>query len=388
MSNSTSLNILVITQYFEPARQAGGGLRSLLNLIRQSPGDLRYTIISGNQDVDGTPLVQDDHWQEGPFGRVLYLPPGRRGSGRLRREIRAIPADLLVCNSFFSSLCRRALWLRYTHLVPRCPAVTFTRGELSPIALSLKPRRKALYLWGVRHWLGVYRDIHFCASDPHEADRIRRWFPRGQIHQLPEPVVAPDQTAGIPHSPPKQPGQLKLIFLGRVSPIKNLTTGLKALADVQAEIDLTIYGPMEDREYWRQCRQIIATLPDHIQVTYGGTLGPEDALDTLARSHCMLLPTLGENFGHVIAESLLAGTPVVLSDQTPWSQLAECGAGWICPADRPGAFTAALQESADMDQAAYDVASQAAVEYGRQFLADHLCGESWAALVKSLIDRR
>ena len=30
------------------------------------------------------------------------------------------------------------------------------------------------------------------------------------------------------------------------------------------------------------------------------------------------MPTRGENFGHAIFESLQVGTPVLLSDQTPW----------------------------------------------------------------------
>jgi glycosyltransferase involved in cell wall biosynthesis len=31
-----------------------------------------------------------------------------------------------------------------------------------------------------------------------------------------------------------------------------------------------------------------------------------------------VFPTRGENFGHVIIESLSVGTPVLLSDRTPW----------------------------------------------------------------------
>ena len=31
-------------------------------------------------------------------------------------------------------------------------------------------------------------------------------------------------------------------------------------------------------------------------------------------------PTRGENFGHVIPEALSAGTPIILSDQTPWQK--------------------------------------------------------------------
>jgi glycosyltransferase involved in cell wall biosynthesis len=41
-----------------------------------------------------------------------------------------------------------------------------------------------------------------------------------------------------------------------------------------------------------------------------------------------VLPTLGENFGHAIFESLAAGRPVLISDQTPWRNLKQDFAGW------------------------------------------------------------
>ena len=40
------------------------------------------------------------------------------------------------------------------------------------------------------------------------------------------------------------------------------------------------------------------------------------------------LPTAGENFGHVILESLCSGTPVLISDTTPWRNLQDLGVGW------------------------------------------------------------
>ena len=46
------------------------------------------------------------------------------------------------------------------------------------------------------------------------------------------------------------------------------------------------------------------------------------------RTTCMILPTLGENFGHVIVEAWTAGCPVLVSDRTPWRQLASHGVGW------------------------------------------------------------
>ena len=35
----------------------------------------------------------------------------------------------------------------------------------------------------------------------------------------------------------------------------------------------------------------------------------------------MFLPSKGENFGHIIMESLAASTPVIISDLTPWKDL-------------------------------------------------------------------
>ena len=42
----------------------------------------------------------------------------------------------------------------------------------------------------------------------------------------------------------------------------------------------------------------------------------------------MFLPTLGENYCHAIAESIISGTPVLISDQTPWTQICNGKLGW------------------------------------------------------------
>ena len=42
-----------------------------------------------------------------------------------------------------------------------------------------------------------------------------------------------------------------------------------------------------------------------------------------------VFPTRGENFGHVIAESLSASCPVVCTDQTPWTAVLAGGGGRI-----------------------------------------------------------
>jgi glycosyltransferase involved in cell wall biosynthesis len=66
-----------------------------------------------------------------------------------------------------------------------------------------------------------------------------------------------------------------------------------------------------------------------VQVKYRGELAPSEVRATFSNYDAFILPTLGENFGHVIAESLSASCPVVCSDKTTWTRVLERGGGAI-----------------------------------------------------------
>ena len=57
-----------------------------------------------------------------------------------------------------------------------------------------------------------------------------------------------------------------------------------------------------------------------------------------------LFPTFGENYGHVIAEALMAGCVVITSDQTPWGELNLFDSGWDIPLKDKEIFTEKLEE--------------------------------------------
>ena len=61
-------------------------------------------------------------------------------------------------------------------------------------------------------------------------------------------------------------------------------------------------------------------------------------------------PTLGENFGHVISEALIAGCLPIISDQTPWLDLEECKCGNVISLDNQNLFIKALERYSAMDQ--------------------------------------
>lgn len=93
-------------------------------------------------------------------------------------------------------------------------------------------------------------------------------------------------------------------------------------------------------------------------------------MNTLSAYDLFLLPTLGENYGHVIHEALLAGCPVLISNRTPWRNLEALGIGWDLPLEDPEQFRTVLQYCLDMDSATYRPLSQRAYQYGANISSD------------------
>jgi glycosyltransferase involved in cell wall biosynthesis len=87
-------------------------------------------------------------------------------------------------------------------------------------------------------------------------------------------------------------------------------------------------------------------------VSYAGVIPPDEVVSFLERFDLFVLPTLGENFGHVVLESLAAGTPVVIGNNAPWSQVVSSGAGWVCDPGNPGAIADLIDNFLSLDPAA------------------------------------
>lgn len=61
-----------------------------------------------------------------------------------------------------------------------------------------------------------------------------------------------------------------------------------------------------------------------------GAINGQDKINFLANADLFVLPSHNENFGNVYVESLAAGTPIVASKNTPWSEVEESDCGkWV-----------------------------------------------------------
>jgi glycosyltransferase involved in cell wall biosynthesis len=80
----------------------------------------------------------------------------------------------------------------------------------------------------------------------------------------------------------------------------------------------------------------------------------------------MLMPSLTENFSYTVLESLQAGIPVLISDQTPWRDLQQQGVGWDLSLEDPDRWLQALEDLLSLSSAS-DHGSNPRSELVRKF---------------------
>lgn len=126
-----------------------------------------------------------------------------------------------------------------------------------------------------------------------------------------------------------------------------------ALKYCKGEVTLDVFGTIYNETYWEKCKTLIKILPENITVNYKAALSSDQVMATLSHDHFLLLPSKGENFGHSIFEALHVGTPVLISDKTPWRDLASVQAGWDLDLSSPDLIAAQIQAIAAMSADEY-----------------------------------
>jgi glycosyltransferase involved in cell wall biosynthesis len=380
--------ILSMVDFYLPGYKGGGPITTLAGMVERLGRELRFRVVTRDRDLgDAEPYPGVSGGTAHAVGQaeVVYLAPGALSLRGVRAALRAAPYDVLYLNSFFSPrLTLQPLLLRRARLLPDRPVVVAPRGEFSPGALALKAPKKRAFIAAARA-AGLYRGVLWQASAGAEADDIRRWFPDAEIRVAPD--LAPEPAAAAAARTPKEAGRLRAVFLSRISPKKNLLGALRALAEVRGPVELEVYGPAEDAAYWDECRREIERLPPHVTVHVRGAVTPVQVPAALAGGHVLLLPTLGENFGHVVLEALLAGTLPLLSDRTPWRGLEARGVGWDLPLEEPHRLVEALERCRAMDPDEFGRWSARAAAFGRESVRDPAAVDANRELFRAALAR-
>lgn len=362
-------SILVLVDWFAPGYKAGGPIQSCVNFAFSLKDEFDIFVLTTDTDHGENQPYEDirtGQWLTSlhPGFMVKYLPKASLSRAMIKKEIRTLNPDFIYLNHLFSPLfVVYPLWLKYRGVFKN-QVVVCPRGALYDSALSVKPWKKAPFLKLFR-WMGIHRKVVFHATNQREKEAILRFFPQSTIRiadNLPNSNQQSFQTVS------KTAGSLECVFVARIVPIKNLFFLLSALEKVKTNLTLTVIGPVEDKPYWEECRRKMDQLPEHIKVDWLGPKRNDELLPVLRQHHLFVLPTTGENFGHSIFEALLAGRPVLISDQTPWLGLPSRKAGWDLPLDDETAFTRTLETIAGWDQPCFDQWAFGAWTYAAEFI--------------------
>jgi glycosyltransferase involved in cell wall biosynthesis len=203
-----------------------------------------------------------------------------------------------------------------------CRLIVSPRGTLSRWALGFKALRKKVF-WCVLQERALRGADCFHATAESEAEDIRRLGFIQPICILPNGIDVP------PLEKMHEGSRRRLLFLGRIHPIKGVDILLRAWRAVQDRFrdwELHVAGP-DDGGHLAGMQ----ALAGHLRldrVVFRGPLYGEEKWRAYRAAELVVLPTHSENFGLTVAEALAAGTPAIVTVGAPWGGLVREGAGW------------------------------------------------------------
>ena len=333
--------VLVFMDYYLPGFKAGGPIPSVSRIIEMAD-QCEFRVVARDRDLgDSEPFSVVTRRGIARLGKaqVLYVRSGIQDWWWLRKEIKTWRPDAYYFNSVHSLLSTIVpLVLLRFRLLPKVNTIVIApRGELGFGALSLKSRKKSS-LKPVIRWL-IPADVIWHASSPDEVDQIKSWVPSHLVAKCnfvvaPDPAIEPAETAST--------GPLNhtiFTFASRIDRMKGLDRANRIVEIVGREIEFiwNIRGSVSDQKYLLEIEEQLTKLPQGIEIYRGEVFSPGESQGIFAESTAFVFPTLGENFGHVIAEALSVGCPVITTSNTPWTQLLLSGAGEIIESDEQAA---------------------------------------------------
>lgn len=316
--------ILILNGQYLPGYKGGGPIQSCFNMIENLYEDFDFFVLCADRDYkDNVPYggVKINQWNDVGHAKVYYLSPDKQNFKGFKEVINSIEYDVMYLNGFFSPIFTiRPLILRHLGKLKNKPIILTPRGDFTG-GCENKKLKKYSYIY-LAKILGLYSGLLWHATSEIEERDIKLKFKHSDVFTVPNLPAK-----FIPKEPyiSKKAGELRLVFISRIFPKKNIKYALEVLSEItEGNVVFDIYGPMEDRYYWLECEKIIEKMPNNIRVKYCGEVEHKDIPHIFEQYHAFFFPTLGENYGHVIVEAMMNNCLCILSKGvTPWDKYIE-----------------------------------------------------------------
>lgn len=334
------MKLLFVTPYYVPAWRYGGPPQCMADLARNFTSKHKIETCVVTLNANGPDALFDSRE---PVTRIVegatvhYLPRVKNFTGHAYFNSALIDeyleqykdADLIHVHTMFNAFSRKGMQFAVKNNIP---FVLTPHGMLSDYSL-----KKSAWLKKIHRLL--YDDslirkaytVHFTATG--EANRAvlnnsvkKTIIPLGFEFNMQEMFEEK-----------KESGIFRMMFLGRLQPIKGLEPLLFAIAgleeNVKSRFMFDIYGG-DENNYKQHLEKMIASLQLQKNVKLCGPINAEERAKAFKEHDTLALTSYHENFGMAAAEAMAAGLPVLLSDQVslaPFVKENHCG--WVSAID-------------------------------------------------------
>lgn len=244
--------------------------------------------------------------------------------------LRADTSDVLHVNGLWQHICHATcVHARNTHR----PYVITPHGMLYQTALKRSYWKKwpLMKLWFNKDILEA-SCIHVTCEE--EMRNVRMFGYRGPVAIIGNPTNIPDYVddilseRGALASDGNTKRQLLFGFLGRLHPIKrieNIIAGMALRPELPTRLAVIGSG---DAAYEAFLHSEVERQGVADRVDFLGFVSGREKYEQLSRLSALFVPSDMENFGMIIPEAFLVGTPVMASLGTPWKDLNDHNCGW------------------------------------------------------------
>lgn len=360
--------LLIFIDWYYPAFKAGGPIKSVFNIASAFKEELDISIVTSAYDLDGKELLEGiefNQWVNQNGVKVIYLKQEQQHSSTAKHLIQEINPDIIYFNSLFSRFFT-LIPLRIAKKLGVSKIILAPRGMLGKAALEIKPLKKRLFI-SISRILGWFSSITWHVSSTLEEQEVRQVY--GKLSDI---VIAQNISSLVTRRVVSEEllkrNTLKLIFFSRINSKKNLKFAIDVMQSINSpQVSLDIYGPIEDESYWEDCKELMNNSSSTI--AYKGLIHPKELTGILQQYHYLLFPTNHENYGHVIAESLCASLPVLISQNTPWRNLEKENVGFDLPLE-VDIFCEKINALIKEEQYIYQRKVDAAFEYSNSYIVN------------------
>ena len=215
----------------------------------------------------------------------------------------------------------------------RKPYVLETMGMVIPFGRGLLMKRIYMELLGKNLLKNATK---YVVTSKMEAEHLERaGYDPLKItvrHNGVDPISRPksDEIRSFRNKHRIKSGFQKIIFLGRITPVKNLEKLIQEFYILaNPNVILVLAGPIDDHKYFNKLKLLIGSLDIQDRVVWTGPLFGADKACLLHDGDIFVLPSINENFGIAAAEAMTVGVPVIATETCGITEHFEGNAGLV-----------------------------------------------------------